>query len=200
MRWLVGVVVMSAVVARAEEEPVHRQPPVALRMSALAGGGFILPESTCADCGASFSNASFSGALELAVVLRSRAGEGYFADQLVWYPVFSTAPQYALTPGPDRQMLALTAEVGFLGRVSERILFGGGALVALSFIDPMNAPRRTLTAFGNVLMPGLSMRLAVVLDKLEVHRVGINLSVLARLNAPGIIMLPTLSYSATLPW
>ncbi len=201
MRWLLGVMVVVAAVVHAEEAPVHRQPPIALRMSVLAGGGFILPAPTCSGCGAvTYSTASLSAAAELAVVLRSRAGEGYFANQLLWYPIFDMTPRYALTSGLIQQMLALTAEVGFLGRVHERVLFGGGALVALSFSDQRSFGPRTLRLFGNVVMPGLTARVSLFLDQLQIHRVGLNVCVLARLAAQGVILLPTLSYSAALPW
>ena len=97
-------------------------------------------------------------------------------------------------------MLALTAEVGFLGRVENRVLFGGGALAAFSFTEQVRGRRPSIVAFGFVPMPGLSMRLLVAIDELGLHRVGLNVAVLVRLNAPGVIALPTLSYSATLPW
>ncbi len=204
MRWFLGVVVACATLARAEssaETVTHRLPTVAFRASVLAGGGFVIPEPACPGCeGPSSSSSSFSAGLELAVVRRWEAGESYFANQLVWYPIFPPPAKFGYPQASFHQMLAVTAEFGFLARVQGRALFGGGLLAALSFDEPLGRQRANLVAFGSVVMPGASMRLSFALDEHEVHRVGANLCVLVRLLAPGVVVLPTLSYSATVPW
>lgn len=194
MRWVLWVaVVVSAASVRAEEAPVHRPSPIAFRASVLAGAGFTFgPDPVCPSCENPL--ASFSGGVELAVVLRSSAGEGFLANQLVWQPIFPKAYFGQLT-----QMLSLTTEVGFLGRVHPRVLFGPGAMVAYAFASPPGVSGTVFRA-DHALLPGFALHAAAFLDANEVHRVGVNLIVLVRLSAPGVIVLPTFSYSATLPW
>ena len=80
MRWVLWVaVVVSAASVRAEEAPVHRPSPIAFRASVLAGAGFTFgPDPVCPSCENPL--ASFSGGVELAVVLRSSAGEGFLRE------------------------------------------------------------------------------------------------------------------------
>ena len=51
MRWLLGVVMVCTGVARAEEAVKHRPSPVAVRLSLLLGGNFIIsPPRVCPLC------------------------------------------------------------------------------------------------------------------------------------------------------